>query len=91
MLEKVVEEKSPSLLPRPVKSKRKTAKPFSASKRLNRKVVMVSLLQVKQWQKIIKFVIELILIPVGTSSRASIVLPREFSKLHLIVFVFMLL
>ena len=51
MVVKLVFAKSPSLLPNPVKSKRKQAIPSLANARLMRDVVMVSLVQVKQWQK----------------------------------------
>ncbi|MCY1303248.1 hypothetical protein D9M70_529440 [compost metagenome] len=50
--EKLVEANSPSLDPKPVKSKRRTAIPSRASSAAMRRAAARSLEQVKQWTKI---------------------------------------
>jgi len=54
LLEKFVSAKSPSLSPKPVKSKRSTPKPSEARALLTLRTALKSLEHVKQWAKIAK-------------------------------------
>jgi hypothetical protein len=77
--------KSPSLLPSPVKSKRKTAMPLAARARLMREAAAISLPQVKQCANSAKLMIS----PTrsGNSSNPARVSPSEFSNSSLIFFI----
>ena len=89
MVVKLVFAKSPSLLPNPVKSKRKQAMSSLASARLMREVVMVSLVQVKQSQNIAKATG----VCSGISRRASSFRPLSFLndifKLRVLLMIYM--
>src|SRR5258706_8013490 len=74
--EKFVFAKSPSLPPSPVKSKRSTANPFSASAALIAAAALLSLEQVKQWAKMAYASGG----PAGASSRAASDVPNAPGK-----------
>ena len=77
---KPVLPKSPPDWPRPVKSKRRTAMPWSVSARAVREAARPSLLQVKQWAKI---AYARGAVPAGSSRRAARTAPSPPGKVTL--------